>query len=192
LLDDNFWIFGEQFRLFSTTEGQLKNVIQKYAKEILAIESPELNTKPSGELDLFLTRTEEANGIQKNVIVELKRASIKLSQEKEYNQLDSYRKKILEQNVCNGENQYWEFYLIGKDYDKDISELIDNAKQHGEKSRGLTMSINDGRVKIYVRKWSDILEVEWGIKMKYLKEKLEVKAKEAGNNPSAIMEKLIT
>lgn len=192
ILDENFWLFGEQFRLFSSTEGALKNVLIKYAKEVLKIEDPELESSPNGEVDLFLTKTESiGEGIQKNIIVEIKRASKFLTEVKEYNQINDYRKKILEQNLCNGENQYWEFYLIGKDFDKGIKELIQNAKQHGEKEKGLSFSINDGRVKIYVRKWSDILEVEWGVKMKYLKEKLQIQAKHAKNSPQEITEDLI-
>lgn len=183
ILDQNFWLFGEQFRLFSTTEGALKNVLLKYAKEILEIEDPLLETQPNGEVDLFLTKTESiGEKIQKNIVVEIKRASIKLKEDKEYKQINDYRKRILEQNLCNGENQYWEFHLIGKDYDKGIQELIDNAKQHGEMDKGLSLNINDGRVKIYVRKWSDVLEVEWGNKMKYLKEKLQIQAKESESN----------
>ena len=78
ILDQNFWLFGEQFRLFSSTEGALKNVLIKYAKEILKIADPELNSNPNGEVDLFLTKTESiGEGIQKNVIVEIKRASYK-------------------------------------------------------------------------------------------------------------------
>ncbi len=192
ILDENFWLFGEQFRLFSSTEGALKNVLIKYAKEVLEIEDPELESSPNGEVDLFLTKTESTGeGIQKNIIVEIKRASKFLTEGKEYNQINDYRKKILEQNLCNGENQYWEFYLIGKDYDKGIKELIQNAKQHGEKEKGLSFSINDGRVKIYVRKWSDILEVEWGTKMKYLKEKLQIQAKKGKATPQEITEDLI-
>ena len=193
ILDENFWLFGEQFRLFSSTEGALKNVLIKYAKEILEIEDPELETQPNGEVDLFLTKSEptgEKN--QKNIVVEIKRASTILKQNVEYQQIDNYRKKILEQNLCNGENQYWEFYLIGKNYDKDIQDLIENAKQHGEKEKGLCLNINDGKVKIYVRKWSDVLEVEWGTKMKYLKDKLQIQAKKySENNVDTIVHEII-
>lgn len=174
ILDENFWIFGEQFRLFSSTEGSLKNVITKYAQEILKIEMPELDSQPTGELDLFLVKTEESNGIQKNIIIELKRASINLKENDEYLQIKTYCNKILEQNLCNGVNQYWEFYLIGKSYDSGIEGLINSAQNHGEKTRGLTFWDKEGRVKIYVRKWSDILEAEWGTKMKYLKDKLKL------------------
>ena len=58
ILDENFWIFGEQFRLFSSTEGSLKNVLLSYAREILGIDDPELSTSPTGEVDLFLTKSE--------------------------------------------------------------------------------------------------------------------------------------
>lgn len=180
ILDQNFWLFGEQYRLFSTTEGALKNVLVKYAKEILKIDDPDLQTEPNGEVDLFLTKTESVREkVQKNIVVEIKRVSKNLTENKEYKQINDYRKKILDQNLCNGDNQYWEFYLIGKNYDQGIQELIENAKQHGEKEKGLSLSINDGRVKIYVRKWSDILEVEWGTKMKHLKEKLQIEAKKS-------------
>ena len=191
ILDENFWLFGEQFRLFSSTEGSLKNVLIKYAKEILEIEDPELENSPNGEVDLFLTKTESIGEInQQNVIVEIKRASIKLGK-KEYDQIEGYMEKIVAENLCNGENQYWEFYLIGKDYDEHIRNKIDSAKNHGQKEKGLSFSINDGRVKIFVRKWSDILEVEWGNKMKYLKEKLKIQAKQAKDSPQEITEDLI-
>jgi hypothetical protein len=191
ILDENFWLFGEQFRLFSSTEGALKKVLTKYAKEILEIEDPELQTQPNGEVDLFLTKTElTGNGIQKNIVVELKRASIKLGK-KEYDQIEGYMERILEQSLCNGENQYWEFYLIGKNYNDHILNKIDSSKNHGQKSKGLCLNIKDGRVKIYVRKWSDILEVEWGTKMKYLKEKLQIQAKSAKETPENITKEII-
>lgn len=191
ILNDNFWLFGEQFRLFSSTEGALKNVLAKYAKEILGIEDPDLTTNPNGEVDLFLTKTENIGAYTKNIIVEIKRASIKLNKNKEYAQIDNYKDKILEQNLCNGVNQFWEFYLIGKDYDYGISELIESAQNHGEKQRGLTINSKDGRIKVYVRKWSDILVVEWGEKMKYLKTKLEIQAKQKKSNPEEMVNDII-
>jgi hypothetical protein len=193
ILDENFWLFGEQFRLFSSTEGALKRVLVKYAKEILEIEDPMLDTEPNGEVDLFLVKTEAFGETKhKNIVVELKRASKKLTHDKDYQQIDNYRKKILEQSLCNGENQHWEFYLIGRDYDEGISDLIENSKSHGEKEKGLTLNIKNGRVKMYVRKWSDILEVEWGTKMKFLKEKLEIQAKEQkGSSPKQIVDDLL-
>ena len=83
--------------------------------------------------------------------------------------------------MCNGDNQHWEFYLIGKDCDSGITGLITSAQTLGEKARGLVYWDKGGRVKIYVRKWSDILLVEWGEKMKFLKEKLQLKLAESAS-----------
>lgn len=191
ILDENFWLFGEQFRLFSSTEGALKNVLYKYAKDVLEIENPELETAPNGEVDLFLTKNEsEGEKKQLNVIVEIKRASKKLGKD-QYDQIEKYMEAIKEESLCNGVNQYWEFYLIGKDYDTHIEDKIDNAKPHGQKERGLCYHVKDGKFKIYVRKWSDLLEVEWGAKMKYLKEKLKIQAQMAKKSPQEITEDLI-
>ncbi len=191
ILDENFWLFGEQFRLFSSTEGPMDEKIIKYAKEVLEIEDPKLETSPKGEVDLFLTKTESTSANKKhNIIIEIKRFSKTLGK-KEYDQIESYMDGIVSQTLSNGENQYWEFYLIGKDYEKYIKGKIESAKPYGEKDRGLCYNINDGKVKIYVRKWSDILEVEWDYKMKYLKEKLKIQAKQAKNSPDEITKDLL-
>lgn len=190
ILDDNFWIFGEQFRLFSSTEGALKNTLTRYASEILHIESPELENQPTGEVDLFLTKTEySSETCQRNIIVELKRASKELGK-KEYDQIEEYMEKIKHENLCNGENQFWEFYLIGKNYNSHIADKIETAKPHGEVARGLCCFINDGHYKIYVRKWSDILEVEWKNKMKYLKDKLSIRSHPTLLTPTEITNSL--
>lgn len=192
ILDENFWLFGEQFRLFSSTEGALKNVLVDYAKTILGIEDPKLENNPSGEVDLFLTKTESiGDHHQQNTIVEIKRASKNLGKT-EYDQIEMYMEKIIAENLCNGDNQYWEFYLIGKDYGDHIKNKIDSAKNHGEASRGLCYNIKDGRVKIYVRKWSDVLEVEWGSKMKFLREKLQIQTQKTDSSPDITTRKLIT
>jgi hypothetical protein len=190
ILDENFWIFGEQFRLFSTTEGALKKTLTNYAKKILEIDNPEISDSATGELDLFLTKTENAGEhSQKNIVVELKRPSIKLGK-KEYDQIYGYMEKIQAEGICNGVNQSWEFYLIGTDYDSHIKNQHNNAKNYGEINRGLTCSLEDGRFKIYVRKWSDILEVEWKSKMKCLKEKLQIQSKQMPKTSQEITDSL--
>jgi hypothetical protein len=178
VLNENFWIFGEQFRLFSNTEGSLKKVLYDYAKNILKIDNPDIITDSRKEVDLFLVKTEpQSESHQRNIIVELKRPSSILGK-KEYDQIEEYSIKIMKESICNGNNIYWEFYLVGDDYDDYIlTNKIENAKNHGEIKKGLTSSVDSGRIKIYVRKWSDILQVEWGFKMKFLKEKLKIEAR---------------
>lgn len=192
ILDENFWIFGEQFRLFSTTEGPLHQTIKEYAEKILGIEDPELSGKSRKELDLFLTKTEmfgQGAARQRNVIVELKRPSVTLGKE-QYDQIEHYMEEIKKQPACNGTNQYWEFYLVGDGYDEHIEDKIESSKNHGESERGLAHFVKDGRFKIYVRKWSDILEVEWRQKMKCLKEKLQIRSKSMPKTSQEITDSL--
>lgn len=177
ILDDNFWVFGEQFKLVSSTEGSIKKVLYDYAKKFLNIKNPEITTSSKKELDLFITKELlENEHNRKNIIVELKRPAITLG-EKEYGQIKKYCEEIMKNSLCNGENMFWEFYLIGTDYDEHIINEIEDKKHHGEKQKGLTFNIRDGKAKIYVRKWSDILNVEWEHKLKYLKEKLQIESK---------------
>jgi hypothetical protein len=193
VLNDNFWIFGEQFRLFSNTEGRLKDTLFKYSKDILKIDNPPITTQSRSELDLFLVKTESENeNRQRNIVVEIKRPSKKLGKN-EYDQIEKYSIVIMKESVCNSKNMYWEFYLIGNDYDDYIAKTkIENARSHGEIQRGLTSSLDEGRIKIYVRKWSDILQVEWRYKMKYLREKLEIQSKDINyKSPDDIVENLL-
>lgn len=187
VLNDNVWIFGENYRLFSDTEGALKNTLKKYAQDILRIDPDEVKTNSRGELDLFIIRDlEESDSVHRNIVVEIKRPKVKLGK-KEYDQIEKYANDILKEDVCNGDQMYWEFILVGNDYDEHISNKIENARNWGEKTRGLTVNLKDGKSKIYIRKWSDIINVEQGHKMKYLKDKLAIKAKSfAGSNPTEI------
>lgn len=190
VLDCNFWIFGEQFRLFASTEGALKDTLLRYAKDILKIETPPITTTSRKEVDLFLVKTlVESETCHRNIIVEIKRPS-KIIGKCEYDQIEKYSIDIMKEAVCNGNNIYWEFYLIGNNYvDYIKTNKIENARNFGEIKRGLTSNTNDGRVKIYVRKWSDILQVEWEYKMKFLKDKLEIKVKNMDyENPKEIVE----
>jgi len=177
VLDENFWIFGEQFRLFSTTEGSLKKVLYKYAEKIFGIENPEISANSRKEVDLFLVKTQSENEkCKRNVVVEIKRPNKTLGKE-EYDQIEEYKEIIINESVCNSENMYWEFYLIGNEYNEYIKKKINAFKLYGELERGLVFWEQEGRVKLYVRKWSDILEVEWENKMKFLKEKLKSRQK---------------
>ncbi len=173
VLNDNFWIFGEQFRLFANTEGALSKTLRKYAMEILKIDNPDVNTVSRKELDIFLTKTDHSGiDLQENIIIEIKRPSIKIGK-KQYLQIEEYATIIKKESICNGDCQSWELYLIGNDYDEYIVDRIESMKNYGEKRKGLVMVYPDKNMKIYVRKWSDILEAEWGSRLKFLKDKLK-------------------
>jgi hypothetical protein len=187
VLNNNPRIFWEWFRLFVDTEWPLKKTLYKYAKDILGIEEPKIASTSKKELDLFLVKTSaESETTRKNIVIEIKRPSIKLWKT-EYDQIEKYAEDILKESVCNDGNTYREFYLIGNDYSQHIIDKIDSATPHWEKNKWLTMNILDWRKKIYVRKWSDIIWVELKFKLKYLEDKLGLKKKEVWDTPDAIV-----
>lgn len=192
VLNANAWIFGEQYRLFSNTEGALKKTLYKYARDILQINEPEISSTSRKELDLFLVKSiEETEFLRKNVVIEIKRPKIILGKI-EYDQIEEYALEIKKESICNGDNYYWDYYLIGNDYDEYIANKIESAKNLGETQKGLTLSINDSRIKIYVRKWSDILSIEHAHKMKYLKDSLQIKARlNSEGDPDQISDKYL-
>ena len=70
----------------------------------------------------------------------------------------------------------WEFYLVGNDFDSSnfIKNLISTNKLHGTPS--LIQSLEDGRIKVYAKKWSEIF-ADFEIKHKYLNDKLQLERK---------------
>lgn len=153
IINNEFWVFGEEYRLVVDTEGSIRNAVKKFAKDILGIEdySPEADSKK--EMDLLISKKEEYSGKIKNIVVELKRPSVKLT-EKELSQIKNYRKQLLKDPACTDENIEWVFILIGRDYDADIKRAIESMKSNGEQSKGLVEYVESERTKIYVRKWS--------------------------------------
>lgn len=178
VLDKNLWLFGENYTLFASTEGAMHRTLKRYASEKLGIDTEEITTKSRKEVDLFMSRSSEISEVRhENLIIEIKRPSIVLGK-KEYDQIDDYARTIAKEPSLNGENMHWEYYLIGDDYDDTIKSYIRNASNHGEKHKGLTMYDPELRFKIYVRKWSDIIRVENAHRLKYLKDKLQIKLKD--------------
>ena len=158
VLDHNFWVFGEEYNLVSSTEAKFEKALSEYLyilhgdkKQSVIMESPDKNK----EMDLFLCRQSLENNRINNLVIELKRPSILLGED-EVSQIKRYQRTIFSDSRFNGDNTYWDFMLVGNRYDTSgyIEGEIDTNKGHGEKGKGLIFSKDN--CKIYVRKWSDI------------------------------------
>lgn len=158
VLDHNFWVFGEEYNLVSSTEAKFEKALSEYLyilhggkKQSVSMESPDKNK----EMDLFLCRQSVENNRINNLVIELKRPSVLLGED-EVSQIKRYQRTIFSDPRFNGDNTYWDFMLVGNRYDTSgyIEGEIDTNKGHGEKEKGLIFSKDN--CKIYVRKWSDI------------------------------------
>ncbi|WP_394871012.1 hypothetical protein [Clostridium butyricum] len=171
-IEKQYWIFGEQYHLVTAAEPDFEEALRRYNYILTGedvkteIDHPDKNK----EMDIFAVRQDIRSNEYTNIVVELKRPSVKLGEE-ELRQVKKYMNVILKQPKFNGHNMKWEFYLVGNEFDssKYIENEIESQKNHGEKS--LVFKID--KYKVYVKTWSEIL-AEFEMKHKYLNDKLEL------------------
>jgi len=191
ILNEHFWVFGEEYRLVIETEGSIKKAIKKWAQNILEIEDFNPESTSRKELDLLLSKKIESDTRILNIVVELKRPSVTLGQ-KELDQIKKYRDELLSEPACNGSGIEWCFILVGREYDKSISRAIESQSPSGEKHRGLVENVPSENTKIYVRQWTDIINVELRSKHRHLKDSLEIKLRRNdGDDIGTIVEEAI-
>lgn len=174
MIDENYWIFGEQFHLVTSTEAKFEKVLHEYLyllrgeKKKVKIDHPDKNK----EMDIFLCRQNKLIDTIENVVVELKSPSINLGK-KEVDQVIEYMQVILAQPEFNANNMTWEFFLVGNTFDtsKWIEQLIKTNEPHGEAKKGLVHSVD--KYKIYVRTWSEIF-TDFECRHKFLEERLKL------------------
>lgn len=172
VVEENYWLFGEQYHLVSKDEG-----FQKALDEYTHLLDGE-KTKPkftgnnkTKRMDIFLCQRWKGTETIKNVIIELKRPTITLGSE-ELSQVHVYRETILNEPQFNSNVATWDFILIGNRFNNYIADHIKNAKVHGERS--LVYNVNN--FKIYVKTWSEIFD-EFEIAHEFLNEKLKIDKK---------------
>lgn len=174
VVEENYWLFGEQYHLVSKDED-----FQKALEEYTYILDGE-KTKPefSGNnkkkrVDIFLCQRWKRTEKIKNVIVELKHPAINLGSN-ELLQVENYKTTILKEPRFNSKASIWDFILVGNKFDSSgyIEGQIKNAKHHGERS----LVYNVDNFRIYVKTWSEIFD-EFDIAHEFLNEKLKLDKK---------------
>lgn len=172
VVQEHYWIFGEQYNLVCAAEAKFEKALRNHIYLLRGEDqSIKINHEHKNkEMDIFLVRQNFCTDYINNVVVELKNpTTIKKLTQKEFNQVQDYLNVILKTDVFNASNFTWDFYLIGQDYDDYVRNQIENAKGHGEKN--LAFKVNN--YKIFVKKWSEIFnEVE--IRLRWLNDKLKI------------------
>jgi len=176
-IEKNYWLFGEQYYLVTAEEPDFEEALRRYlyvlrgetfSKGSIHID----NEHRQKEMDIFAVQRKLDGSVKKCIVVELKRPS-KVLGAKELQQVKNYFSVIDGESRFNAPNIEWEFFLVGNDYNKEISDELESARHHGEKS----LVFSTGRKKIYVKKWSEIF-TEHEINLNFLQEKLAIKQHE--------------
>ena len=169
VIEENYWLFGEQYHLVSADESFQKSLEEyTYLLDGEKTKPKFAGTNKKKRMDIFLCQRHKNADNIKNVIVELKRPSVNLGS-KEMLQVDKYRNTILNEPQFNSNVAKWDFILIGNKFDSYIEGQIKNSEQHGEKN----LVYNVENFKIYVKTWSGIFD-EFEIAHEFLNQKLEL------------------
>lgn len=168
LIENHYWIFGEEYRFICAEEVKFHEALCKYRSKIFGDDNEYEVSHPSAkrEMDLFLSGRDFPNDNPRNLVVEIKNpTTIKKLTNKQTDQLEEYLDVILKTDMFNAANEEWEFLLIGNDYDSKVSRKITNPHTG--------LYIDDGRCKMYVRTWKDIINSAEK-RIRFLLDKLKV------------------
>ena len=182
LIESHYWIFGEQYHLVTAAEPKFEEALRRYIfhltdkDESVDIDHPHRLK----EMDIFACRQNKLVDRIENIVIELKHPLINLGNS-QYTQVYNYLELIQKQPEFNAPNMFWEFYLIGNKFDATnfIKNQINTNKPHG--TRSLIMNLEDGRIKVYAKTWSEIF-ADFEIKHNYLNEKLILERESLSNN----------
>lgn len=179
VIEDNYWLFGEQFHLVSADKNFEILLNNYFAHLEIDNKKPETidNKEKLKRPDIFISRKsdipEATNNdltIEENIIVELKRPSVVIGSE-QFQQVERYLRFIIEEERFNSLRRNWKFILVGKKVDDYIIDLYENQKNKGQKY--LVQSIRN--YEIYAMTWDDLFML-FKIKHKHLIDKLEFKS----------------
>lgn len=161
IVQQHFWLFGEQFHLASADE-RMKNALEKYInilygeKDIGA--SLDVDAEQERRMDIFMCNAREIEAsfgttLEENIIVELKAPKVILSK-KVLRQIEDYMDFVRKQPNFNSEYRRWKFIAVCKEVDEDVKGRYKTFEDKGK--IGLVYQIEN--YEVYALTWDDIFK----------------------------------
>ncbi|CUX18253.1 conserved hypothetical protein [Agrobacterium tumefaciens str. CFBP 5621] len=156
IVQDNTWIFGEQFHI-SLPEAGLTRLMKRVAEDLGNKKRKGSVTKrngKSGRADVFLGRVipHPAHEHREYLLIELKRPSDDVGRE-QFDQIEDYANALINQPEFENTSTSWNFFLMTTGIKEDQLHRI---TQDGRPT-GLFLDL--GRAKVWVKKWSEVLRL---------------------------------
>lgn len=193
IVEKELWIFGEEYndstRLWS--DKSLENNLEQLHKEYFCYEPTEAEEnliKEFKEIDkditdlFFYNRKKLGNSREEVVIVELKAPSCAIAN-KEIEQIERYRDRILDNPAFPKNKTSYKIILISSKLTKGAGRKLKGAlNQNNETDPFLYSAINeDGAdVRLYIMNWADLIAVNKK-RLTYLSESLKVKEEDVND-----------
>lgn len=185
-IENSFWIFGEEYHLVGAENDKFRKLLEVYYEKILKkstseIEKDRLSKK---EVDLMISRKDWHGKDLHNTIIEIKKPGKTLTREN-LNQIKNYATEISNIREFNSNGESWIFILISDNYNEDVIAEIENKSNL---KIGLLMENQKANQRIYVKKWSDVLnDVKY--RLESLKRELNLKEEEISKRIEIEIEK---
>ncbi|WP_295122237.1 ATP-binding protein [uncultured Chitinophaga sp.] len=176
-IEENYWIFGEQYALVSANEG-FNRLLAAYTEFLQQgnaggkkkVSSKESNKRP----DIFVARKRAIDDsedsqylMEENLIVELKRPDVVIGKE-QLRQIEDYLDIIRNDPSFNSQKRSWRFFVIGNTIDNYVHDQYLSQKEKGK--RFLVKSVQN--FEIYAYTWDDIFMM-FDLRHKFLVDNLE-------------------
>ena len=187
IVERELWIFGEEYnestRLWSdrSLEHNLEQLHKEFfsyepteEQENLIIESQEIDKDVT---DLFLYNKKRlGNGREEVLIVELKAPSCAIAN-KEIEQIERYRDRILDSAAYPKDKTCYKIILISSKLSKGADRKVKGARSRNEETDPFLYSDykeNGADIKLYIMNWAELIN-ENRKRLSYLSESLNVK-----------------
>ncbi|OEE10925.1 hypothetical protein OC5_18190 [Vibrio cyclitrophicus ZF264] len=200
LIENNLWIFGEQYNLVTAEEPDFEDAL----KELLKINGNEdyyqkgsiTHKDKNAEMDIFCTRRfkeVDVNGSEyyKCLVIELKRASENIK-DNHYQQLMKYFSVIESNRQFTDGNHHWEFILVAKDMGQPIStSMVRGSLNQFKGTPGMLFESESREHRLFCKTWDNIFS-GYQLKYKHLLDNLEIQAKNLMNKtPDQLSERAV-
>ena len=186
-VEDNYWLFGEQFHLVSA-DVNFEKMLSKYLyfldgeKQNTDLNSEERLRRP----DIFMCRKrtiddtyDHSSVLEENIIVELKRPTVPIGKE-QFRQIEDYLDFISKQEQFNSQLRRWKFFVVSNKVDDFIKEQYESFKHFHKRFLVHTK----GLFEIYAMTWDDIFK-SFELKHQYILDKLELDTSKMHNKIEA-------
>lgn len=178
LLERETWLFGEEYNL-SASDNSLDEVLRKHLSglglEVALDAEPVLRADgKEGIVDLMLSRTiRQAHADEhEHLSVELKRPTQPITS-KILQQVKDYAFAVADDERFADTKTRWSFWAVSGDVAQDV------RKEATQQNRPQGLAYDDGRVKIWVRSWSQILDSAKA-RLRFFQEALQYEVTESG------------
>ena len=178
VLENHYWIFGEEFNLICAEEVKFEEALRRYKYFLYGIDKKTYIENPDKykEMDLFLAGSQSKHtGYKQNLVIEIKSpTTVPKLTAKEFTQIQQYINVINSTDEFKTDKTEWVYFLIGQDYDDIVEMSIQKDKKTGLAAEG-------DNYKLYVKRWSDIIaDVE--ARLNYLQNQLKLTQKQYSDN----------